>query len=192
MSSLLIYLHGFNSSPSSLKAKQMITWCQTHRPDIKLEVPRLACYPAGAQIQLENLIQTHQNVTRIGLVGSSLGGYLATWLNARYGFSAVLINPAVYPYDLLSNYLGPQENPYTHEKYVLAPHHMDELKQLNIQTIKDPSSIWLLQQEADEVLDYREAVEKYAGCKQTIEAGGSHAFDGFDAYCAEIIHFLGL
>jgi predicted esterase YcpF (UPF0227 family) len=192
MSSLLIYIHGFNSSPSSLKAQQLIAWCQTHRPDIRLEVPRLACYPAAAQIQLEKLVLTHQNATKIGLVGSSLGGYLATWLNAKYGFPAVVVNPAVYPYALLADYLGPQENPYTHEKYVLAPHHMDELKKLDTQVIKNPSSVWLLQQEADEVLDYREAVEKYAGCKQTLEAGGSHAFDGFDAYCAEIIHFLGL
>ncbi len=192
MSSLLIYIHGFNSSHLSQKAQQMVRWCHTYRPDINLEVPRLACYPAAAQHQLEALIEPHLGKTRIGLVGSSLGGYLASWLNEKYGVPAVLINPAVFPYLLLSSYLGPQKNPYTGEEYVLEAHHMDELKMLDTPIVKDESSIWLLQQQDDEVLDYREAVKKYQWCKKTLEKGGSHAFEGFERYPADIIKFLGL
>ncbi|CZF83927.1 esterase YqiA [Grimontia celer] len=192
MKPLLLYIHGFNSSPLSAKAEQMRAWCEFHRPDIKLEVPRLACYPAEAAHQLQHIIETFKGDYQIGLVGSSLGGYLSTWLNAHYGFRAALVNPAVKPYDLLADYLGPQQNPYTGEEYLLEPHHMDELKALDVDVISHPETLWLLQQEGDEVLDYREAVAKYQGCKQTVEAGGDHAFVGFDRYPAEIIQFLGL
>ncbi|MEZ8141353.1 esterase YqiA [Enterovibrio norvegicus FF-33] len=192
MSSLLLYIHGFNSSPLSVKAQQMKAWCETNRPDIKLEVPRLACYPADAAAQLEQLVEQYKGDYCIGLVGSSLGGYLSTWLNDKYGFRAALVNPAVKPYALLADYLGPQQNPYTGEQYLLQPHHMDELKALETESITHPDSMWLLQQEGDEVLDYRQAVSKYQGCKQTVEAGGDHAFVGFDRYPAEIIQFLGL
>ncbi|OEE88775.1 esterase YqiA [Enterovibrio norvegicus FF-162] len=192
MSSLLLYIHGFNSSPLSVKAQQMKAWCETNRPDIKLEVPRLACYPADAAAQLEQLVEQYKGDYCIGLVGSSLGGYLSTWLNDKYGFRAALVNPAVKPYALLADYLGPQQNPYTGEQYLLQPHHMDELKALETASITHPDSMWLLQQEGDEVLDYRQAVSKYQGCKQTVEAGGDHAFVGFDRYPAEIIQFLGL
>ncbi len=189
---LLIYIHGFNSSPLSLKAQQMQQWCEINRPDIKLEVPRLACYPAAAAAQLTALVDRYKGDYRIGLVGSSLGGYLSAWLNSQYGFPAVVINPAVKPYELLADYLGPQKNPYTGEQYLLETHHMDELKALDTESITHPESMWLLQQEGDEVLDYRQAVAKYQGCKQTVEAGGDHAFVGFERYPAEIIQFLGL
>ncbi|USH02086.1 esterase YqiA [Grimontia kaedaensis] len=192
MKPLLLYIHGFNSSPLSAKAEQMRAWCELHRPDIKLEVPRLACYPAEAAHQLQHIIETYKGDYQIGLVGSSLGGYLSTWLNTQYGFRAALVNPAVKPYDLLADYLGPQQNPYTGETYLLEPHHMDELKALDVASISHPETLWLLQQEGDEVLDYREAVAKYQGCKQTVEAGGDHAFVGFDRYPADIIQFLGL
>ncbi|PKF50360.1 esterase YqiA [Enterovibrio nigricans] len=192
MPPLLIYIHGFNSSPLSAKAQQIQAWCETHRPDIKLEVPRLACYPSDAANQLKALVNTYQGDYRIGLVGSSLGGYLSTWLNAQFGFPAVVVNPAVKPYELLVDYLGPQQNPYTGEQYVFEAHHMGDLKALDTESISHPDTIWLLQQEGDEVLDYSQAVAKYQGCKQTVEAGGDHAFVGFDRYPAKIIQFLGL
>ncbi len=189
---MLLYIHGFNSSPLSVKAQQIQHWCKVHRPDIKLVVPRLACYPAAVVTQLITLVNAYRGNYRIGLVGSSLGGYFSTWLHSKYGFSAVLVNPAVKPYELLVDYLGPQQNPYTGEQYLLKSYHMDELSTLNTKFIYHPESLWLLQQTGDEVLDYRQAVAKYQGCKQTIEAGGSHAFIGFERYFAEIIQFLGL
>ncbi len=124
--------------------------------------------------------------------GVSLGGYLSTWLNAEFGFRAVVVNPAVKPYELLADYLGPQTNPYTHESYTLEARHIDELKALEVKEVANPESFWLLQQTEDEVLDYRQAVEKYVGSAQTVEEGGDHSFVGFERYPERIIHFLGL
>ncbi|WP_087018868.1 esterase YqiA [Thaumasiovibrio subtropicus] len=192
MTPLLLYIHGFNSSPLSQKAQIMMQYCREHRPDIRLEVPQLPSYPQAAAHYLDEVVKPLLSRHKVGLVGSSLGGYLSTWLNDRYGIPAVLVNPAVKPYELLVDYLGEQTNPYTQEVYTLVEAHMDELKALDVDVLKHPDQLWLLQQEGDEVLDYRQAVEKYAACRQNVEPEGNHSFVDFERYPAEIIQFLGL
>ncbi|TOG30089.1 esterase YqiA [Vibrio parahaemolyticus] len=190
--SLLLYIHGFNSSPLSMKANLMREYCAQHRPDIKVIVPQLPCFPEQAAQLLLGIVEQYKDDYNIGLVGSSLGGYMSTWLNAKYGFKAVVVNPAVKPYELLVDYLGEQTNPYTHETYTLEACHIDELKALDVQSIASPNSFWLLQQTEDEVLDYRQAVDKFAKAKQTVEQGGDHSLVGFERYPAKIIEFLEL
>jgi predicted esterase YcpF (UPF0227 family) len=189
---LLLYIHGFNSSPQSLKAKLMAEYCAVQRPDIKLIVPQLPCYPKQAAAYLESIVELHLEHYNIGLVGSSLGGYLSTWLNDKYGVKAVVVNPAVKPYELLVDYLGEQTNPYTNETYTLEPHHIDELKQLEVQSLSSPGDFWLLQQEGDEVLDYRQAVDKFRDSRQTVEPNGDHSFIDFERYPQKIVEFLTL
>lgn len=190
--SLLLYIHGFNSSPLSHKAQVMSDYCKNHRPDIKVVVPKLPSFPAQAAQHLLDVVNQYKDDYQIGLVGSSLGGYLSTWLNAKFGFCAVLVNPAVKPYELLASFLGEQENPYTQERYVLDESHIQELIALDIPELQSPQDFWLLQQTEDEVLDYRQAVEKYADSKQTVEKGGDHSFIDFERYPAQIIEFLDL
>ena len=190
--SLLLYIHGFNSSPLSHKANVMKEYCQQHRPDIKVVVPQLPCFPQQAAECLLNIIEQHKDDYHIGLIGSSLGGYLSMWLNRQFGFKAVIVNPAVKPYELLADYLGEQVNPYTHQRYVLESVHIDELKALDTPIIKQANDFWLLQQTEDEVLDYRQAVEKFLGAKQTVEEGGDHSFVNFERYPQQIIKFLQL
>ncbi|WP_063669475.1 esterase YqiA [Aliivibrio fischeri] len=190
--SLLLYIHGFNSSPLSHKAQVIAGYCKVHRPDIKVIVPRLPSYPSQAAEFLVQLVEKYKDTHQIGLVGSSLGGYLSTWLNHQYGFKAALVNPAVKPYELLADYLGKQVNPYTQEEYLLEEKHMEELLALQVETLHSVDDLWLLQQEGDEVLDYRQAVDKYSACKQTIEKGGDHSFVNFERYPEQIIQFLNL
>ncbi len=190
--SLLIYIHGFNSSPQSHKAMLMQQYCQQHRPDIKVLVPQLPCFPNQSEQLLLQLVEQYRDHYQIGLVGSSLGGYFSIWLNQQFAFRAVLVNPAVKPYELLVDYLGDQLNPYTGEQYVLLPQHVQQLKELDVEQIARPDSMWLLQQTADEVLDYRQAVEKLSLCKQTVEQGGDHSFVDFERFPQSIIEFLQL
>jgi len=190
--SLLLYIHGFNSSSESHKANVMAEFCQKHRPDIKVVKPQLPSFPQQASEFLQAIVEQYQDDYKIGLVGSSLGGYLSTWLNYHYGFKAVVVNPAVKPYELLVDYLGEQTNPYTFETYYLENKHIDELKALEIVKLQNPQDFWLLQQTEDEVLDYRQAVHKYQGSKQTIEQGGDHSFVDFERYPQDILSFLEL
>ncbi|HGY0994688.1 TPA: YqiA/YcfP family alpha/beta fold hydrolase [Aeromonas salmonicida subsp. pectinolytica] len=195
MKSVLLYLHGFNSSPGSAKAQQMAAWVAEYRPDIEVIIPAQPNTPAVAWAAIEKIIEDvsarHCAHLKLGAVGSSLGGFMATRVAEQYGCRAALINPAVRPHELLCDYLGPQTNPYTNEHYELLPAHMDELKALAV-PVTAPERLWILQQQEDEVLDYRKALTEYQFARLSLECGGNHAFTGFERYPAQIIHFLGL
>lgn len=185
---LYIYVHGFNSSPHSYKARQLRAWMDQQGAGERLLVPALDHWPQQAVAQLEILIKAHSGP--IVLLGSSLGGYYSTWLTENYDhLRSVLINPSVRPFELLDRWLGDNENIYTHEHYQLTREHLHQLQALHCAELRDPSRYLLLAQRADEVLDYREAVERYAACAQCIEEGGSHGFDHFERSWARIFRF---
>lgn len=186
---VMIYLHGFLSSPESVKANQMRAFMAEHYPQVEMEVPQLANFPAQALSQACAVAERHQDKD-LAFVGSSMGGFLATHLANRFAGRAVLINPAVHPHLLLRGMLGNHQNPYTGERFVLTEAHMLELQQLDIRHIDKPDNLWILLQSGDETLDYRLALDLYQDCRITLEQGGSHAFEGFERYLADIIGFV--
>ena len=104
---------------------------------------------------------------------------------------AVLVNPAVRPYDLLAPLLGPQQNLYTGERYELTREHMAELRALEVAAVH-PERYLLLLETGDAVLDYRSAVERYAGARQIVLEGGDHGFSRFGDYIDTVLLFAGL
>lgn len=187
---LLVYLHGFNSSPRSHKASLLGAYCAHQHPSIEYWVPQLSPYPQAAIEQILARLAFYPAEYCIGLIGSSLGGFYATWLAEQLHCRAVLINPAVNPDVLLMNYLGEQRNPYTQESYVLELEHMQQLAGLKVPSLRQPENLWLLQQKGDEVLDYRQAVAAYKNSKQTLEEGGDHSFVEIERYFNDIVDFL--
>lgn len=188
--SAIIYIHGFNSSPLSQKATALKAYCEQSHPNISFITPRLPVYPKEAADFLLALIDDLKQTHRIFLVGSSMGGYFSLWLHNQFGFPAVVINPAIKPYELLLEHLGEQVNPYTQERYWLEKKHTAELKALDLGKPKYPERIWLLQQKGDEILDHRIAVKRLNDCKQTVEEGGDHSFTHFSRYFADILNFF--
>lgn len=187
---MILYLHGFNSSPASKKCSQLREAMAARGLADRFHAPALPHRPAQAIAVVEDWLRQHRPGA-VTFVGSSLGGYYATHLAERHDARAVLINPAMRPYDLLAPLLGPQQNLYTNERYELTPEHIAELRALEVETIR-PERYLLLVETGDEVLDYRRAVERYAGARQIVQEGGDHGFTRFGDYIDTILHFAGL
>ncbi|MFT2089586.1 YqiA/YcfP family alpha/beta fold hydrolase [Paraglaciecola sp. 2405UD69-4] len=189
MDYLVVYLHGFLSSPQSVKATQTIAFVKEHYPSLHMEVPQLANYPQDAANIIDEIILKHPD-KKLRFIGSSLGGYLSTYMREKYSGKAVLVNPAVKPYELLLDYLGEHVNPNSGEPFILEQKHIKELVALDCGNITDKKNYWVLLQTADETLDYRQAELKYQGCKMTIEQGGDHSFQDFQRFLPDIFRFL--
>ena len=186
---ILLSLHGFHSSPASLKAQQMRDYLLSHHSDIQFHCPQLPVLPEQMWQVIETFFEQHKEFD-IAVMGSSLGGFLATKVVQTYAVNALLINPAVTPDLLFNQYQGTQVHPYLKLQYEINQDYIKQIENLYIEKLKFPDKIWVLLQQEDEVLDYRDALKKYKACQITCEKGGDHSFTGFERYLTEIIHFL--
>lgn len=189
MSISILYIHGFNSSPASTKARQLSRLMDTLALADALRVPALDNHPRQALQQLEGQVAA---LGRPLLVGSSLGGYYATVLAERHGLRALLINPAVRPWRLFEGRLGQQHNFHSGERWQLTEDHLVALEQMQV---APPDSaeryqVWL--QTGDETLDYRQAEAFYRNCALRIQAGGDHGFQGFAERLPALLLFAGI
>lgn len=187
---MLIYLHGFNSAPASHKA-QMLQADMARRG-----IAHAYRCPALPPRPLEAIALIEEEIARAGdapvtLVGSSLGGFYATYLAERHDLRAVLLNPAVRPQTELEAYIGPQRNLYTGATYELTREHVEQWRSLRVEHI-DPRRYLLIVETGDEVLDYRLAVDKYAGAQQIVVPGGDHALRSFGEHIPAILRFAEL
>jgi len=183
---VIVYLHGFNSSPQSHKAKLLDEYLARRG--------LAACYGCPALPPLASeavrVIEASLASGEVCFVGSSLGGFYATFLAEARGARAVLINPAIEPYVGLRACLGPQRNLYTGQAYELTEAHLHDWEKLAVPRIT-PSRYLLLVETGDEVLDYRQAVRRYAGCEQVVVEGGDHSLQSFPRHLARILEFAG-
>ena len=194
---LLIYLHGLNSSSQSTKAQDTIRYIHANKLDMDIWVPELPNHANDVRKLFAQRINKEYGLRPIYIIGSSLGGYLGTWLMQRLLYlypdiitRLVVINPAVRPYELFEDYLCPQKNFYTNEEWLLTYDHVEALKTLETPFLDQPGNILLLAQKEDETLDYRRAVAKYDGCPAIIQDGGNHAFEGYTDMLPTVFDFL--
>ena len=193
---VLLYLHGFRSSPASVKARELAAAVATLPADVRprLHIPALDFRPAGAMASTVAWIGSNVPAPhiRLTIIGSSLGGFYATYLAEHFGARAVLINPAIRPYDDLRPYVGRQTNMYSGETFEVTEGHFAELAALAVERITRPERYLLLVQTDDEVLDFHQSVCFYAGAFQSVEGGGDHAFQRFAGWIPAILRFAGV
>ena len=185
---MILYLHGFNSSPDSIKARQLQSFMKQLGLAQKYHCPLLPPDPALAIKDIETLLDKIGHAT---LVGSSLGGYYATWFAERHNLRAVLINPVVSPASRFKTMLGSQRNLYSGSRWILTQAHLDALSNIDIPIIH-LSNYLLLIETGDTVLNWQDTVKHYKGTEQKIFLGGDHTFTRFTQCLPDILTFAGL
>lgn len=186
---MIIYLHGFNSSPASRKARAMHDYMCARGLARLFACPALPPGPRDAVAVIEAELARHPSVPTF--VGSSLGGFYATYFAERLGVRAVLINPAIAPYIGLEAYLGTQKNLYTGETYELTRADLAGWRALATEW-PDAERYLVLLETGDEVLDWREAARKYEGARTVIRDGGDHTLQSFTEHLPRILAFAGI
>ena len=186
---MIVYLHGFNSSPQSHKAQVMAEFMAARGLAAEYACPALPTHAGEAIAAVEALLTAHP-AARWCFVGSSLGGFYATYLAEKHDAKAVLLNPAIEPHIGLRAYLGEQQNLHTGEPYQLTEAHLDAWRALVVPRIT-PARYLLVVETGDEVLDYRQAVERYRGAEQVVIPGGDHSLQSFPAHLPHILAFAG-
>jgi predicted esterase YcpF (UPF0227 family) len=188
---VILYLHGFRSSPDSFKARVLAArlaelgrageWC----------CPMLPVSPLDTVALAEQLVSAAgvTDAADVTVIGSSLGGYFATHLAEKHGWAAVLLNPAVVPQRDLSAYLGEQPLWHGGGSIVVEPHHLDELRALKVAAVTRPDRYYLIAATGDEVLDYREMLAHYPGVRTRLIDGSNHAISEFAQYVDDVLAF---
>ncbi len=126
----------------------------------------------------------------LALIGSSLGGYYATWLAERLGCRAVLLNPAIRPQDDLARHFGVQPVFFSDVQIEFRREYLDELEAIDTPAITRPERYLLLAATGDAVIDYRTMVRKYRGARQHVIAGSDHELSDFSQYIDEVLVVL--
>ena len=188
----LLYLHGFRSSPLSAKAVKMAAAVQASHPAVRWWCPQLPPSPRQAMAMLMAGIAGWPQGS-MAVVGSSLGGFYATWIAARTGCPAVLLNPAVHPARDLASHIGEQSAWHSpQETFFFQPEFVQELRDLDAGSLSRPERFYTLIAKGDELLDWREMSARYAGSQGLLLEGGDHALSDFDAHLAGVLRFLAL
>lgn len=190
---MILYLHGFRSSPTSMKARMMADAMAQRGLAADWACPQLPASPREA-IDLAMGIARRQlegadTPRALTVIGSSLGGFYATWLAEQLGCKAVLLNPAVQAARDLATQVGEHHMYHSDAPFVFLPEYVDELAAIHAPRITQPDRYFLVAATGDEVLDWREMRDRYAGCRQRIVQGSDHGLSDFAQWMPEVLEF---
>lgn len=188
----LLYLHGFRSSPQSNKARIMADYVGARHSKVRWWCPQLPPSPReAAAVIVEGIANwPRQNMA---VMGSSLGGYYASWVAQLARSKSVMINPAVNPARDLEKYIGEQSSWHEPEEtFFFRPEYIEELRQLDTRAMTPAAPEMVLIAQGDEVLDWNEMSERYPHALQLVQEGGDHALSNFAEYLERIDEFLAL
>lgn len=194
---LVIFLHGFKSSPNSFKAQHLAKLFEPFKSLLIWYCPALPLSPLDAIAFIENWVAikieeyNSADNLRVTLIGSSLGGYFATYLAERHGWQAVLLNPAILREINLESYIG--ETLYSYDKetlLIIQPKHLNEIKMLAVPFITRPQRYFLMAATGDEVINYQSMIQYYKNVNTYLIVGSNHGLHGFESHSAAILDFV--
>lgn len=191
---MILYLHGFRSSPQSFKARLLAQRMQALGRADAFVCPQLPASPRAAVELASQLIHAHggEPAKTVSLIGSSLGGFYATWLAEQTGCRAVLLNPAVRPPHDLEKHVGITTAYYSDAPFEFKREYIAELNAYLVEGITRPERYFLLAATGDEVLDWRDMTAHYPAARQHIIQGSDHGISEFADYVDDVLKFCGI
>ena len=189
----LLYLHGFRSSPQSAKARLTAERVAAQHPGVFFWCPQLPPSPRAAMALVAAGIAHWPQGAGMAVIGSSLGGYYASWVASQARCKSVLLNPAVQPARDLARHIGEQTSWHDPEdRFFFQPAFIDELQALDTSQLPPAAPELLIAAQGDELLDWREMVARYPGAQQRVLQGGDHALSSFPEHLDEVLRFCNL
>ncbi|GAA0306980.1 YqiA/YcfP family alpha/beta fold hydrolase [Psychrobacter aestuarii] len=195
----LIYLHGLDSDANATKGKLLSEYCQQHYPSITVIRPDLNMSPPEVVKKVTALINESPKETL--LVGSSLGGYFATYLSNQLDTPALLINPSIQPHISLQRFSDSAHHSNTSKDHVIyttsggwqmtqadlewfAAHPLTE--------VTYPKRVCAVIKSGDELLDAQLSAKFYQkhGAQVIIQTGGDHRFSDFAQHLPTLLPIM--
>ena len=188
----LLYLHGFRSSPQSAKARQMAAYVALHHPGVTFWCPQLPPSPRAAMALVAQGI-AHWPGAAMAVVGSSLGGFYASWVAHHKGCPSVMLSPAVHPARDLERHIGEQTSWHDPaQRFYFQPEYIGELRALDTSDQPPAAPEMAIIAKGDEVLDWREMAARYTHARRIVQEGGEHALANFSDHLPQVAQFLRL
>jgi len=182
-----LYLHGFCSHPDSNKGRLLR---KAHEDaGIPFIAPALHVGPQKASKIILDSVRG-LNPEELVVIGSSLGGFYATWLTEQLGCRAILLNPAVSPWNVVGENLGKHELTEIGVTIEVVPSHVEELQRMRTRSLKHPRNYMTFLGNQDEMLDWTEGLFFYKDTQVRIVEGGDHRFSHFEELIPEIMKFV--
>ncbi len=165
---------------------------QERFPAVQWACPAL---PASPKQAMDAVLALADNWPKdsTAIIGSSLGGFYATWLAELWGCKAALLNPAVHPARDLAAHMGTQtvwQDPT--QNFVFEATYIDELRAQEVAHISHPERYFAVIAKGDEVLDWREMTRHYAGATIKLLPAGDHALSDYEQHLDAVLDFLQL
>jgi len=191
-STLLVYLHGFRSSPRSskaLKTGDAVRTLSNKENIFEWYCPQLFTSPKQSMDMVTNYID-QSRADSIVIIGSSLGGFYTNYLAERYACKAIALNPAVRAARELAPHVGMLTTYDNDEPFDFRPEYIDELKALQVEKITSPERYFLIAAKGDELLDWKEMVEFYEGANQLVLEGSDHSIADYGNHLPKVLEFI--
>ena len=188
MTKTILYFHGFKSSSKSSKAQSLKNFIAKNTKNTKIIIPDLDDNFQNAHNQIEELIRL--SGSNIVFMGSSLGGYYASYFSQKFKKKAVLINPAVHPLKDFEVHLGENENYSSGNKFNISSKEISFVRTLSYKKLLTPNDLLILLESGDEILKYNKSTSYFSGAYIDIAFGGNHSYSSFKSKFHKIQKFL--
>ena len=188
MTKTILYFHGFKSSSKSSKAQSLKNFIAKNAKNTKIIIPDLDDNFQNAHNRIEELIRL--SGSNIVFMGSSLGGYYASYFSQKLKKKAVLINPAVHPLKDFEVHLGENENYSSGNKFNISSKEISFVRTLSYKKLLTPNDLLILLESGDEILKYNKSASYFSGAYIDIAFGGNHSYSSFKSKFHKIQKFL--